>query len=37
MLTQKEVKKIVNESYFRGLKMGLLVGLVVAIIIFIAK
>lgn len=37
MLTQKEVRKIVKESYFRGLKMGLLVGVALAIIILIIK
>lgn len=37
MLTQKEVRKIVKESYFRGLKMGLLVAITLAIIILIVK
>lgn len=37
MLTQKEVQKIVRESYTRGLKMGLLVAIALAIIILLAK
>jgi hypothetical protein len=37
MLTNKEVQKIVGESYKRGLKMGLLVAIALAIIILIIK
>lgn len=37
MLTNKEVQKIVRESYTRGLRMGLLVAIALAIIILIIK
>lgn len=37
MLTQKEVKKIIKESYAKGFKMGLLVAIVAVIIIIILK
>ena len=37
MLNRKEVQQIIKESYTRGLKMGLLIGVVAVIITLIIK